>query len=240
MQIKPYKKSFEYTYSLGVFPTLELLEHKSDSVVKILLTSNSMENTGVKKIFEISKKQNIEVEINDKAINRISKKDNVYAVGILNKYCDRLKPGNHIVLVNPSDMGNLGTIIRTALGFNICNIGIISPGVDKFDPKVIRGSMGAVFRSNIEYFESFEDYIKAFPDNKKYAFMLNGDTYLQELETPSQEFTLIFGNEGSGLDEDYFKHAANGIKIKQSEGIDSFNLGISVGIACYEFTKKCI
>ena len=50
---------------------------------------------------------------------------------------------NHIVLVNPSDMGNLGTIIRTAVGFGFTDIGIISPAVDAYNPKVIRGSMGS-------------------------------------------------------------------------------------------------
>ena len=43
-----------------------------------------------------------------------------------------------MVLVNPSDMGNMGTIIRTMLGFNYVNLAIIRPGVDVFDPRVIR------------------------------------------------------------------------------------------------------
>ena len=44
------------------------------------------------------------------------------------------------------------------LGFNYYNLAIIRPGVDVFDPRVLRASMGAMFHLNIEYFDSFEDY----------------------------------------------------------------------------------
>ena len=72
-----------------------------------------------------------------------------------------LQEGNHVVLVNPGDMGNMGTIMRTMLGFNYYNLAIIRPGVDVFDPRVLRASMGAMFHLNIEYFDSFEDYGKS-------------------------------------------------------------------------------
>ena len=58
-----------------------------------------------------------------------------------------LDDANHVVLVNPGDMGNMGTIIRTMLGFNYSNLAIIKPGVDVFDPRVIRASMGALFNT---------------------------------------------------------------------------------------------
>ena len=61
----------------------------------------------------------------------------------------------------PSDMGNLGTIIRTAVGFGCTDIGIISPAVDAYNPKVIRGSMGSFFKVNLQYFDSFEEYKEA-------------------------------------------------------------------------------
>lgn len=238
VQIKPYKKCFEYGYSFGVFPTLELLENKEQEVIKVILMNKGLENEGVIKMLELCNQRGVPVEINDKAINRISKKENNYTVGVFRKYEERIVPGNHLVLVNPSDMGNLGTVVRTGLGFNIGDIAIIKPGVDIFDPKVIRASMGAIFKTRIEYFESFEDYAKRFPENKGYPFMLNGKHILQEIEPYKQKpYSLIFGNEGSGLDEDYYKHIGESVKIRQSEAIDSLNLSIAVGIALYEFDK---
>ena len=58
-------------------------------------------------------------------------------------------------------MGNLGTILRSCLGFGMKDIAIIKPGVDIFDPKVVRASMGSIFSLNISYFNSFEDYKNA-------------------------------------------------------------------------------
>ncbi len=237
MQIKSYKKEFDYSYTLGVFPTIELLESRGKNVQKVFLSSKGEKNTGVHKIMDICDKNGIEYEINDKLINRLSKKGNVYAAGVFQKYEDRLKDGNHLVLVNPGDMGNLGTIIRTAMGYNISNIAIISPGVDKFDPRVARGSMGAIFRANIEYFESFDEYMGRFPNNSRYAFMLRAEEYLDEIEGVKSPYSLIFGNESSGLDEDYFSENSKGIKIRQSEKVDSFNLAISIGIALFKFSS---
>lgn len=238
VQIKPYKKNFEYGYSFGVFPTMELLEKRLEDVIKIMVMEKGLENEGVQKIIEKCRLENIAVEIADKAINRISKKENNYTVGVFRKYEDNIRPGNHLVLVNPSDMGNLGTIIRTALGFNVQDIAVIKPGVDIFDPKVVRSSMGALFKIRCQYFESFEDYMEKFPENSIYTFMLNADNTLTDTqEIKSEPYSLVFGNEGSGLDEDYFGGIGKSIKIEQSSLIDSLNLSIAVGIALYEFSR---
>ena len=54
----------------------------------------------------------------------------------------------HVVLVNPSDMGNLGTIIRTAVGFGLPDLAIIRPGAAICHPKTVRASMASLFRLN--------------------------------------------------------------------------------------------
>ena len=235
--IKKFKKEYEYSYTLGVFPTLELIEKKKEQIIKIFISSKGIENEGIRKIEKIAKESKILIEENDKMINRLSNKNNTYAIGVFKKYRSKLEKDNHIVLVNPSDMGNFGTIARTALGFNIKNIAIISPGMDIFDPRAIRASMGAIFKLNIEYFKTFSEYNNRFQENEKYSFILDSELYLDQLERVENKFSLIFGNESSGLDEEYFKKISKGIKIRQSEEIDSLNLAISVGIAIYEFTK---
>lgn len=74
IQLKSYKKDFQYSYSLGVFPTLELIKYKREETLMVLLSADSTENEGVIKIIELCNKYNIKFEINDKAINRISKR----------------------------------------------------------------------------------------------------------------------------------------------------------------------
>jgi TrmH family RNA methyltransferase len=111
------------------------------------------------------------------------------------------------------------------------NLVIINPGVDVFDPKVIRASQGALFQMNVSSFNSFGEYAKVFK-NHAYPFMLDGKESLEKVDFQAP-YALIFGNEGAGLD-DWFTDMGTSVKIPQSDTIDSLNLAISVGIVLYK------
>ncbi len=234
MDIKAYKKSFEHSYTLGIFPTVELIRFKPESVIKILVSSSYRADSDMD-IFKLCKDCNIRTEINDKAISKISPKENCYVAGVFYKYQCELTEGSHIVLVNPGNMGNMGTIIRTLTGFGLNDLAIISPAVDVFDPKVIRASMGAIFKINFKYYDCFDEYIINFNKHKFYTFMLKGAKSLKEVNHDKNEnFSLIFGNEASGLDDTYASIGTS-IIIKHTDRIDSLNLTIAAGIAMYQF-----
>jgi len=235
VKIKRYKKNLSHTYAFGVFPTLELLEHKPQEVLKVILGSKGELNEGVKKIQSICKQNRIPIETDDRSINRLSPRENVYAVGVLSKYhlpLDSL--ADHLVLVNPSGMGNLGTIIRTMLGFGLRDLAIIKPAADIFDPRVIRASMGALFQLRFEHYNKFDDYRQSHQRNY-YALMTNGKTPIVEA-TFISPFALIFGNESSGLGEEFHQFTSS-IMIPHNQTIDSLNLAISVAIACYQASQ---
>lgn len=237
MDIKTYKKNFSHSYTLGIFPTVELITFRPQSVIKVLVSSSYRPDSEMD-IFNLCKKYNIETEINDKAINKISQKENCYVAGVFKKYECELTDNSHIVLVNPGNMGNMGTIIRTLTGFGLSDLAIISPGVDVFDPKAIRASMGAVFRINYEYFDDFGKYVRSFKEHKLYTFMLNGKVSLKDVQHKKNEsFSLIFGNEATGLDSS-FENIGTGIIIKHTNRIDSLNLTIAAGIAMYKFCSN--
>ena len=140
------------------------------------------------------------------------------------------------MLVNPSDAGNLGTILRTAVGFGITDIAIIRNAVDFYDPRTIRASMGAAFHVRVEYFDTIEDYCARFPQNERYAFMLTASVPITDI-TIKEPFSLIFGNEATGL-PDVFADFCTSVIIRHSHDIDSLNLPMAAGIAMYEFTKN--
>src|SRR5574344_88355 len=234
MEIKIYKKDLDYSYSLGAFPTLELLNKHTNDVIDIYVHS-SFQNKEVKD--KILKKLNREFKTNDKLIEKLSPKENCYIVGVFKKYKDTLdKNSDHLLLDNPSNMGNLGTIIRSSLGFGIKNIAIIKPGVDYFDPKTIRASMGSIFNVNIAYFNSLEEYKKEFNEHTIYAFMLKATNTLQNFKFKKGLSTLAFGNEATGLNDSYLDN--NSIIIKHSHEIDSLNITNAVSIALYEFNRQ--
>ncbi|HAM79267.1 TrmH family RNA methyltransferase [Ornithinibacillus bavariensis] len=240
MTYKLYKKEYDYSYSLGVFPTIELLQNHPKTTEKVLLHPNGNENQGVRKIVEFCNQHGILVETNEKLVSKLSRKDNCYAIGIFSKQSMSLSNAeNHIALVNPSDMGNLGTIIRTVVGFGITNIAIIRPAVDAYNPRVIRGSMGAFFKTNIQFFDNFQEYLDRY-NNDIYTLRLNGLRPLNKLKlNVNRPYTIVFGNEGSGLGDD-FDDIGTGIVIPHNEQIDSLNLAVAVGITVHHFTNCTI
>lgn len=232
MHFKKYNKKFDFSYTYGVSPTIELLEKKPEIVRTVLLHPAGMDSAGEATIKKLCNKHNIRYEIAYKAISKISVKENTYAIGVFEKYDSKLSSADtHVVLVNPSSPGNLGTIVRSMVGFDITNLGIIRPAADIFDPKVVRSSMGSSFDINFEYFDSFDDYTKKFPTFNLYPFLLGGEKNIKEI-TFKKPFSLIFGKESSGL-PDSFKKIGTTVYIPHSKKVDSLNLSIAVSIGMY-------
>ncbi len=230
--MKKYEKELDYSYTLGIFPTIELINNAPGLVIKIIL-SNDISDIKYK-IIDFCKNNNIEYVYDDKFISKVSEKENCYVIGIFKKENNKITRGNHVVLVNPSNMGNVGTIIRTMVGFNYKDLVIITPAVDMFNPKLIRSSMGAIFNINFELFSSFEEYRLKYKNQNIYTFMLDGKQSISNV-IKKEPYSLVFGNESSGLDNSYIKY--NSVVIPHNNKIDSLNLTIAIGIALYEFTR---
>jgi TrmH family RNA methyltransferase len=235
MQLKRYKREFDHSYAFGVFPTLELLTHRPREVLKVVVHSKGSISSGIGKIETLCTAHGIPFERNDTLVERLSHKENIYVFGVFRKYVMTLEPlENHLMLVNPSDMGNLGTIARTMLGFGVRNLAIVTPAVDAFNPHVVRASMGGVFALNMQYFAHVEAYRQAYR-HQLYAFMLDAQHRLDELRFVSPH-TLVFGPEGPGL-PDAYRQLGESVVIPQGPLIESLNLGVAVGIALYETTR---
>lgn len=233
--MKQYKKKREYSYAIGVYTTLELLRLKPDSVNRVLLNTRGGTNEGVGKIVQLCNRHQIKREYADGVIGKIANREDCYAVGVFTKYQSPIQKANHLVLVNPRDAGNMGTIMRTMVAYELQDLAIIRPAVDVFDPKVIRASMGALFRINFSYFDLFEHYTRAF-SHHLYPFMTDGRKLLSGVNL-SEPYSLIFGNEGAGLGREYAM-VGTSVRIPQSSVVDSLNLSVAVGIALYEMSNK--
>lgn len=234
MRLKKYDRDDPHGYSFGVFPTIELLRHQAGQVREVLVHSSSERNAGIAQIRALCQPLDIPVSVDDKLVERLAAKENTYAVGVFQKYRSPLNAAaNHLVLVEPADMGNLGTILRTLLAFGLHNLALIQPAVDCFDPRVVRASMGALFQVKVAYFEAFADYQAAFGgvERRLYSFMSDGAEALLDARFDAP-YTLIFGNESSGLPES-FRQAGVSVAIPQSDAVDSLNLAVAVGIGLY-------
>lgn len=237
MSLKIYKKQLDVSYTFGVFPTIELLRKAPNLVKTILISSDARQHLGVKEIIDLCHEYKLNYDFGDRAIRKLAVKENTNVIGVFSKFTTKLETNsNHLLLFNPNDMGNVGTIIRTMAGFNMHNLAIIKPAVDIFDPKVVRSTMGALFEVNIEYFDNYTAYLSIHNTNMQYPFVLNGKQNLGKF-TFTKPATLIFGNEGSGLDAS-FNDMPSSVTIQHSSKIDSLNLATSCSIALYEFNKS--
>ena len=238
--LSPYRSDLDYAYAPGMFPAMECLLHRPDCARRILLHSKSAGTEGAQRLTELAAQLHVRVEEADRALARISGKENCFAAAVFGKFDDPLaadKP--HVVLHNPSDCGNVGTILRTALGFGVEDVALIRPCVDVFDPRVVRASMGSMFQLRIHTYNSFEEYEADHPGHMLYPFMLDGSKSLPEVISGDipEKWTLVFGNEGSGLPAAFAKKGQP-VRIPSNERIDSLNLSIAASIGVYEFTRK--
>lgn len=232
-----YSKEGTLSHTLGGFPTIELLEKRPELVEKVFIHEDFYEKD---RVFSLCKDKNISCEINTRLVNRLARKDNTLLVAIFKKFFGEIDArADHIVLNEVSDMGNLGTIIRSMNGFDFRDIILVGNTCDIFNPKTVRASMGSIFDMRIRHFESIEDYLQAFPDRKLYLFMLSNDLNdsIYKVKKDKGAFSLVFGNEGAGLPKDYDRFGQR-VFIPQSDRVDSFNLPIACSIAMYEFRRE--
>lgn len=235
-KLESYSKKLSYSYALGVFPSLMLLEARPDKAVRLLLHPAGTENEGVAKLRTRCAELGVREEQAERVLRRESRKDNCFAGLVFEKYESTLDPTLcHAVLCQISDSGNVGTALRSLLGFGIRDVALIRPCVDVFDPHVLRASMGAFYKMRVHTFDTFEEYRALYPERPLYPFMLDGAKTLNEVAAQAKPpFSLVFGNEASGLPA-HFATLGQSVFIPQSSDIDSLNLAVAVSVGSYVF-----
>lgn len=231
---KTYKKESEYSYALGASVAIELLRARPEDCLSVIRSPGYTDKGGV--IESLCEAHNIPIEQNQKLIGILSPKENCYVAAAFAKrrhVLDKNKP--HVVLDQPSDMGNLGACMRSCAGFGVYDLAVIGAGTDACNPKAIRASMGAFFHMRFQYFKSIRGYLDIYQNNREiYTFMLKADHILQELAVNKAEiYSLIFGNEASGLDYVTYKDIGKSVVIAHTDKIDSLALPAAVSIALF-------
>lgn len=238
-KLSAYRSELPYGYAPGIFPSHALLDARPDVARRLLVHSDTEASEGVGALIARCAALGIRKEVADHALARISRKDNCHAAIVFDKYeCTLDGTAPHIVLHQPADMGNLGTILRTCLGFGLADIAIIRPCADVFDPRVVRASMGALFAHRVGHFDSYAAWRASFADHAVYPFMLDGSVPLSQVSVrASAPYALVFGNEATGLPAS-FAQEGTPVRIPHNDRIDSLNLAVAVSIAAYTLTQQ--
>ena len=201
-------KKFRDEEGIFVIETKHLVEeaYKSGFLTELYLVDTNIESN----ILEDDKIN--KYQITKEIMNKISSLESPSNFLGLVKKLPTLNYGNRLLILdNIQDPGNLGTIIRSAVAFNLDTLILSNDCVDLYNDKTIRSSEGMLFKLN----GSIGGEIK-FP--KKYA--------------------IIIGNEGKGLKSTLKNLVDQNIYIPMSPNAESLNAGIAASIIMYEMSKN--
>ena len=144
-----------------------------------------------------------------------------------------------LLLDGIQDPGNLGTIIRSSLAFNVSMI-ILSPTcVDFYNPKVIRGTQGMMFHIPVMVMDT-KDAIHYMKENSIPVYgtsVVNGVDVSTLSKEDKEKYCLIMGNEGNGLSSEIQDLCDQNLYIQMNSKVESLNVGVACSILLYELGR---
>lgn len=227
-------------------------EAPADRIEKIYLSASFAQKEDWKGILKEKgleeRAENLTEIVDDRIFKALS--DTVTPQGVLcliktiDRNLDELAPEDKspllLVLEDLQDPGNLGTILRTGEGAGITGVILSKNSVDIYNPKVIRSTMGSVYRVPFYYTSSIQDEILPWMKKRKitgYAAHLQGkNSYDQENYTGGTAFFI--GNEGNGLSRYLSEKADVWIRIPMEGQVESLNAAMASGILMYEAFRQ--
>ena len=144
-----------------------------------------------------------------------------------------------LIIERLQDPGNLGTIIRTAEGAGVTGIILSADTVDIYNPKVIRSTMGAIFRVPFCYVQSLTDIIDEIKGAgyEVFATAMEGSEVYDCIDYTNGA-AFIIGNEANGVSDEVFEKASKRIRIPMEGKLESLNAAVSAAIIMYEIARQ--
>lgn len=179
------------------------------------------------------------IYVNDKVMKKISSMDSYPKVmGISYKKKEEDIGDRVLILEDIQDPGNLGTIIRSSVAFNVDTIILSKKCADLYSNKVIRSTQGMIFHINI-ITHDIEDIIKYLKNNNYTIYGTKVDNGIDIRDTViPKSYALVIGNEGRGMSDNISKLCDEYLYIKMNKNVESLNAGVATSILLYEIYNK--
>ncbi len=208
---------------------LVLEAYKAGLIKELILEKNEIFPLDIKPLYvtrEVLKK-----------ISSLDSPSNVMAVVKKKKPPENI--GEKILILDRiQDPGNLGTIIRSAVAFNIDTIICSTDTVDIYNPKVVRASQGMMFHIPI-LLANTKKIVEELKE-KDYKIIGTKVTNGHDVRESSiySHFALIIGNEGQGISKEIDELCDENLYIKMNENCESLNASVAASILLYEINNK--
>ena len=144
-----------------------------------------------------------------------------------------------LILENIQDPGNVGTMLRSGEGAGVTGIILSKGSADIYNPKVIRSTMGSIFRMPFIYVESVPQVLETLKASgiHTYAAHLKGEKNYDEFDY-TQQTAFLIGNEGNGLTKETADAADTYILIPMKGEVESMNAATSAAILTFEASRQ--
>ncbi|MBR1417046.1 MAG: RNA methyltransferase [Bacilli bacterium] len=201
--------------------------YQTNQLTEVLVTNESDSNLDIKTTLitqDVMKK-----------LSKMQSPSNIIGV------CKKFNPigyGKRIILLDGiQDPGNLGTIIRSAMSFNIDTVVLGEDTVDLYNDKVIRASEGMIFHIDVLR-KNLNDFILELKDNNYtiYTTDVNGGKIISDVDF-KEKCAIILGHEGKGVG-DIRLLADESLYIPMNKKCESLNVSVAASIIMYEMSKR--
>ena len=198
---------------------------KAGLLLKVITSDENLNTYGVPTIL-----------MNQKCMEKISALKSVPSImGLVSlKENKEIKGTKIIILDNVQDPGNVGTIIRSALAFNVDTVVLSNDSVNVFNEKLIRSSEGNIFKMNVVTMDTIEaiNKIKNMNIDVYYADM-HGKEDVCEIKPAS--YCLVMGSEGKGISDKVKDNCTKSIRIDMNPSCESLNVAVASSIIMHAF-----
>ena len=232
-------------YGLFVLEGLRIVEdavREEASLSHIILTKQAYDKYG-DEIFQADLRDTRTLVISNELGNRISSTEKTQGVFAICRIPAAKAPvfsenGRYVVLYGLQDPGNVGMIIRTADALGMDGI-FLCGSCELYSPKVIRSTMGSVFRTNIHIISDPDELFSLFEKNRvnTSAAVIDSDAVpVTECAFSGSEAVFI-GNEGNGLPPETAARCSRKVIIPMQGSINSLNAAMAAGILMWEIRR---
>ena len=143
-----------------------------------------------------------------------------------------------VALDDIQDPGNLGTILRTVDSIGLNQILVSKGTADCYNSKVIRSTMGAIFRVNVIECENLENVLKEVKNNNFELIITSLQTKNSIYDVDYSKKVIVIGNEANGVKKDIQNIADIKVKIPMLGKTESLNASVATGIVLYEYVRQ--
>lgn len=143
-----------------------------------------------------------------------------------------------LLLDNIQDPGNMGTILRTADSLNMKQIIVSKGSADVYNLKVVRSTMGAIFRVKVIEVENLATVIKEMKKHKIKVYATDLQTDKSIYDVDYSKSAIVIGNEANGVSSKVLEEASERIKIPMIGKTESLNAAVATSVILYEAFRK--